>query len=80
MAAAMQRENQDSSNSHNWETRDEYEIYLAERKWVFRCRNAAVIVLTGWLVWIVAVQIVAVGLLPHFLYVRRPDQGEYTGW
>jgi hypothetical protein len=57
-----------------------YEIYAAEKIWVFRSRNAALVVVTAWLAWIIFCQVLAVDLLPDFIYVRRPDQGEFTGW
>jgi hypothetical protein len=57
-----------------------YEIYAAEKIWVFRGRNAALVVVTAWLAWIIFCQVLAVDLLPDFIYVRRPDQGEFTGW
>ena len=66
-------------SSHDAE-QEEYDIYVLERKWVFRCRNAALVALATWLVWIVVVQVLAIGLLPGFFFVRRSDQADYTGW
>ena len=65
---------------HHVVEQEEYEIYMIERKWVFRCRNAALLVVSSWLIWIIVVQVLAVGILPGFLYVRRVDPGDYTGW
>ena len=56
------------------------EITIREMKWVTLCRNSAVVVTVGWIVWILLVQVFLVDKLPSGLYVRAADQGEYTGW
>jgi hypothetical protein len=40
----------------------------------------AVLATTLWLAWIVIVQFVMPDAFPEALFVRLPDQGEYTGW
>jgi hypothetical protein len=56
------------------------EIAFAERMWVKRGRNAAVVVTLTWVAWVIIVQVLATDLFPVSWFVRTPDQGEYTGW
>jgi hypothetical protein len=48
--------------------------------WVNRSRNCAILMTLLWFTWILLVQFIFPEKLPSSLYVRVPDQGEYTGW
>jgi len=48
--------------------------------WVRRCRNCACLGTFAWLVWVVFVQFLMPDSFPDALFVRLPDQSEYTGW
>ena len=56
------------------------EIAQNEKMWVNRSRNCSILVTILWLTWILLVQVIFPEKLPSSLYVRVPDQGEYTGW
>ena len=56
------------------------EIAQKEAQWVARCRNSAIIVTLAWIVWVVVVQVLFTKIFPVGLYIRSPDEGEYTGW
>lgn len=70
--------NVDNRNDDSSDTTEE--ITLRELAWVQLCRSSAIVVTVIWIVWILLVQVILVGKLPDWLYVRAPDQGEYTGW
>ena len=52
------------------------EIVTLERKWVQKCRNAALVVSFAWIAWILVVQILATDSFPTSLFVREPEQGQ----
>jgi hypothetical protein len=51
-----------------------------QQMWVRRCWCMALLVTTLWATWIVIVQFVMPDAFPSGLFVKVPDQGEYTGW
>jgi hypothetical protein len=56
------------------------EVFQNQKMWVNRSRNCAILMTLLWFTWILLVQFIFPEKLPSSLYVRVPDQGEYTGW
>ena len=55
------------------------EIILARKSWVAKCKGGAITVVAAWIAWIVVAQVLK-HELPGSLYVRSPDDGDWTGW
>mmetsp|Transcript_788 Transcript_788/g.1802 ORF Transcript_788/g.1802 Transcript_788/m.1802 type:complete len:132 (-) Transcript_788:81-476(-) len=52
----------------------------AEKMWVRRGKNSAVVVSGAWLAWILFVQLIFPDSLPSSWYVRDPNSYAATGW
>ena len=61
-------------------SRSRAEVLAAEKMWVMRSRNLAVVVTLAWIAWIVVIQFILPKMLPTSWYVRIPDSADYTGW
>ncbi|VEU34683.1 unnamed protein product [Pseudo-nitzschia multistriata] len=72
-----QEHNSESSSSHP-DTDNQYAE--AEKMWVRRGRNSAVVVSGAWLAWVLFVQLIFPDTLPSSWYVRDPNSYAATGW
>jgi len=55
------------------------QIADVQKVWVGKCKVGAVAVLGFWIIWIVLAQVFKHDL-PGNLFIRAPDDGEWTGW
>lgn len=56
-----------------------HQIAEARKSWVAKCKGGAITAVVAWAAWIVVAQVLK-NDLPTILYVRSPDDGEWTGW
>jgi len=57
------------------------EIQMMASKWVKRSQYSATVVMTGWLAWIIASQVLRhFHLLPAALFMHNADDADLTGW
>jgi hypothetical protein len=54
-------------------------IAQVRKSWVAKCKFGAIAVVGAWIAWIVVAQVLK-KQLPGSLYVRSPDDGDFTGW
>ena len=66
----------DTSNSDD----DSVVVAGNQRAWVKQCRNSAIVVTAIWVTWVVIVQVLAPDRFPYSLYVRYPNEEDYSGW
>jgi hypothetical protein len=67
------RQEQDDSSSSP-------EILLAQKMWVQRCRNSAIVVTASWVAWVLIVQVLLTDHFPDSWFVAQDSTGEATGW
>mmetsp|Transcript_31066 Transcript_31066/g.73213 ORF Transcript_31066/g.73213 Transcript_31066/m.73213 type:complete len:132 (-) Transcript_31066:1582-1977(-) len=79
-AQRILREEQDVDDTSQSERDMDSEQAEAEKMWVRRGRNSAVVVSVAWLAWVLFVQLIFPNSLPASWYVRDPNSYAATGW